>query len=317
MRRLAAPRTDTDASLAAATELLGAELPDPRFGDDAYLRWLYLDNPCGRGFWGNRLEDGRLMGHYAVIPQNYRATDRPVRMVFSLNAVTRSEGQRRGHFVSIGEEVYERAREWGADGVIGVSNDNSTPPVVKKLDFRLLGPLPVKVIVPCASIGDGWEHHEISGSFLDSAEFDRLAVGLDHLPRWGWRNRWTPEYLHWRLSSPNSAGWHLHADDDFVVVSTRSETGPLPVAVILKLMARRKAGRWLSGQRAVSAVCRHLRTPLAIYAGFNADVRVYGVQPPRRLQPAPLNLIYRELSSAAPKLGFRLDTFEFLDFDAY
>lgn len=312
-----APRTDDAASLAAATELLGAELPDPRFEDDAYLRWLYLDNPCGRGFWGNRLEDDRLMGHYAVIPQCYRSPAGPVRMVFSLNAVTRSEGQRRGHFVSIGEEVYERAREWGADGVIGVSNDNSTPPVVKKLDFRLMGPLPVKVTVPRGSTGHSWEHHEICGPFLDSADFDRLAVGLDRAPRWGWRNRWTPEYLHWRLSSPNSAGWHLHADDNLVVVSTRSEAGPLPVAVILKLMARRQVRERLSGRVAVNAVCHHLRTPLAVYAGFNADVRVPGVQPPRRIQPAPLNLIYRGLSAAAPNLGFRLDTFEFLDFDAY
>jgi hypothetical protein len=56
---------------------------------------------------------------------------------------------------------------------------------------------------------------------------------------------------------------------------------------------------------------------MAIYAGFNAHVRVRGIRPPRRLQPSPLNLIYRSLSPDAPKVSFTLDTFEFLDMDAY
>ena len=56
---------------------------------------------------------------------------------------------------------------------------------------------------------------------------------------------------------------------------------------------------------------------VAVYAGFNRQVPVRGVRPPRRLLPAPLNLIYRSLSTEAPKETFVLDTFEFLDRDAY
>ena len=69
--------------------------------------------------------------------------------------------------------------------------------------------------------------------------------------------------------------------------------------------------------RLIGAVCRAHGAPMAVYAGFNSRVSVHGVHPPRRLQPAPLNLIYRSLGDAAPKLTFRLDTFEFLDMDAY
>ena len=67
----------------------------------------------------------------------------------------------------------------------------------------------------------------------------------------------------------------------------------------------------------IAAIGRYHRAPMAVYAGFNARVRVRGVRPPRRLQPAPLNLIYRSLTDRAPQHGFRLDTFEFLDMDAY
>jgi len=54
-----------------------------------------------------------------------------------------------------------------------------------------------------------------------------------------------------------------------------------------------------------------------VYAGFNRQVPLRGVHPPRRFLPAPLNLIYRGLSPEAPKETFVLDTFEFLDMDAY
>jgi hypothetical protein len=46
-------------------------------------------------------------------------------------------------------------------------------------------------------------------------------------------------------------------------------------------------------------------------------VTVRGIAPPRRLLPAPLNLIVKSLDDAIPQDDFVLDTYEFLDMDAY
>jgi hypothetical protein len=74
----------------------------------------------------------------------------------------------------------------------------------------------------------------------------------------------------------------------------------------------------VSGAPFVTAACRHHRAPVCVYAGFNAFARVRGIPPPRRLQPSPLNVVYKELDATrAPAASFRLDTFEFLDMDAY
>jgi hypothetical protein len=54
-----------------------------------------------------------------------------------------------------------------------------------------------------------------------------------------------------------------------------------------------------------------------VYAGFNARVRVRGVQLPLKLRPVPLNLLYKSLSDDVPQDTFELDTYEFLDMDAY
>jgi len=308
-------RSDTEATLVEATDLLNIELPDRRWSDESHLAWLYGANPFGPGVVGFRRSGDRLDAHYANIPQRYRTPNGEMNMMFSLNAVTRSVAQRQGHFWSIAEEVYERAAvECGAYGVIGVSNDNSTPPVVKKLDFRLLGPLPVRII-PRGPAAEAVAHWPVDAAWL-SSEAAEVLDGLDHPVSWGWRNRMTREYLTWRLSSPNTEPFHIHVSADLIAISVPSHLGPLAAAVVVKLIPRVDR-RVMSAGPVISAICAHHGAAFAVYAGFNGRVPVRGFRPPRRLQPAPLNLIYRSLDQRAAKHDFRLETFEFLDMDAY
>jgi hypothetical protein len=299
------------------TELLNAELPDPRFVDDRYLTWLYDENPFGPAIQAKADEDGVRVAHYALIPQTYRNAAGPAPLLFSLNAVTRSTAQKRGYWVRLGNEVFEGATSQGRKLVIGVPNENSTPGAVRRLGYRLIGPMPVRVVVPLAGTG-GWESHDVDASFLAGARFAELAAHVDEYEAVGWTNSYTPEHLRWRLARPHIA-YALHADEDLVAVSTRSHFGPLPVAVVLKLLPRgpRAAADTLSARGAVAAACRHHRAPVAVYAGFNALVPVHGIRPPRRLQPAPLNLVVHSFSDEVPQETFTLDTFEFLDLDAY
>ena len=84
------------------TELLDAELPSPRFVDDAYLHWLYDENPFGPAIQRAVDDDGVRVAHYAVVPQRYRDPDGVVPAGFSLNAVVRSGTQRQGWFRKLG-----------------------------------------------------------------------------------------------------------------------------------------------------------------------------------------------------------------------
>ena len=299
------------------TELLDAELPDPRFVDDRYLAWLYDENPDGPAIQAAADEDGVRVAHYALVPQTYRNAAGPAPFLFSLNAVTRRGTQRKGYWSELGLRVFAEATAQGRQMVIGVPNEKSTPGAVKYLSYRFLGPMPVKVAVPTGA-GRGWEHHVVDEAFLDGPRFAELAADLDQHEAVHWTNSYGPEQLRWRLARPHG-GYHLHVDEDLVVVSTRSAFGPVPMAVILKLFPRgpRTVGQPLSARRAVAAVCRYHRAPAAVYAGFNALVRVRGIHPPHRLRPAPLNLVVHSFSDEVPQETFRLDTFEFLDLDAY
>lgn len=298
------------------TELLGAELPDPRFVDHRYLRWLYDENPHGAAFTESADDGGRRVAHYGLVPQVYRDRDGPAPFVFSLNAVTRSGIQRKGYFTTLGQAVYARAQEAGIRVVVGVSNEKSTPPVVQKLGWRLYCPLPVKVLLPLGRAAE-WTNHVVDDELLASPWFADLASELDDHPAEGWTNCYTLEHLRWRLASPNNPGFALHVGPDLVAISTRSHAGPVPMVVLLKLLPRHGGDRARGGRPAVVAACRHHRAPAAVYAGWNRWVRVRGVSPPRRMLPAPLNLIVKSLDPGIGQDTLVLDTYEFLDMDAY
>jgi hypothetical protein len=297
------------------TELLQAELPAARYVDAAYLRWLYDENPYGPAIQRAVDDDGVRVAHYALIPQRYRGRDGVVPAAFSLHAVVRSGTQRKGYFQTIGAEIYEEAAATGWQFSTGVCNDKSIGAVVKYMGWKTPGPLPVKLCVPLHT-GRGVTSYAVDDAFLAGTRCTELTGGLDDFPVEQWTNSYTPEYLRWRLACP-STQFAIHANDDLVAITTTDVRFGVRAAVVLKLLRRTDGPTPIAADAMIAAACRFHRAPYAVYAGFNRRVRVRGIQPPRRLQPSPLHLILRSLSPAVDQQALAVDTFEFLDMDAY
>ena len=297
------------------TELLARELPAARYVDATYLHWLYDENPFGPAIQRSVEEDGVHVAHYALIPQRYRGPDGVVPAAFSLHAVTRSGTQRKGYFQKLGAEIYAEAADAGWQLSTGVCNDKSIGAVVKYMGWKTPGPLPVKL---CARglKGRGIESHLVDAEFRDGYRFAEITTGLDDFPVDHYTNSYTTEYLRWRLACP-STEYAIHADDDLVAISTHDTRFGVRAAVILKLFRRTGGHDPIRADTMVGAACRFHHAPYAVYAGFNRRVTVRGIQPPRRLQPSPLHLILRSLSPAVDQETLAVDTFEFLDMDAY
>ena len=313
--------SDDQKILDDATALLDAELPDPRFVSPDYLRWAYRDNPLGRAIERHQIAvaggEPRLVAHYANMPRVYRgpAGERS-NGAWSQNAVVHRDHQRTRHFSRIGLEIYDEAGERGWSFVVGVTNKKSTGAVVKYMGWRLAGPLPVRVIAPLGRGARRIRHIEVSADFLDSAEFEDFAANVDRHRVGGWATDYTPEVLRWRLACPQTR-YHLHITDDAALITTRSAAGPIPACVVLKIFPMTSGNATVDATRAVRSATRRHRGAFAVYAGFNGSARVRGVRPPRRLQPSPLNLIVRRLDPGVDQNAITLDTFEFLDMDAY
>ena len=314
-------RSDEAALLDAATALLDGELPDPRFVSNDYLRWAYRENPLGRA-WERHQEvaagsDTKLVAHYANMPRRYRGprgdcTDG----AWSLNAVVHHDHQRARHFTRIGLEIYEEAAADGRSFVVGVTNEKSTGAVVKYMGWRLAGPLPVRVVQPVGRGRGRMSHTEADAAWLGSTAFDDFAATVDRHPVAGWATDYTSDVLRWRLACPQTR-YFVHQADDVALITTLSRLGPVPACVVLKAFPTVGGNATVDATRAIRSATRFHRAGFAVYAGFNASVTVRGIRPPRRLQPSPLNLIIRHLDPTVDQDAITLDTFEFLDMDAY
>ena len=313
---------DDDAVLADTTDLLRAELPDPRLVDDtAYLRWSYRENPSGPAWERyHYIEDPDsgpplLVAHYVISARRFRGPEgRQCEGALSQHSVTRSGYQRAGHFTRLGLETYAEAGDAGRDFVAGVANEMSTPAFIKYLDWRLAGPLPVRVIPPLGRGRRDLSHAEVSANWLENGGFDDLAAAVDRHPVAAWSTDWTAETLRWRLACPFARYW-VHANDDLALVTTRTIYKKLPATVVLKIFPLSPGP--VPATKAIRSAALWHRSAFAVYAGFNPAVTVRGIKPPRRLQPSPLNLIVRSLNPALDNNGIDFDTFELLDMDAY
>lgn len=323
----------TALDLRSAAALLHDAFPLPLFAGEAYLRWLYHENPNGPAIVGDvDDDDGQRVAHLGLVPQVWRSPEGNARFLLALNAVhavrryvrhertAKREARRRITLASLAAALYQRAARAGYVGVFGVPNARSTPTFIRKQGFRLMRPLPVRVCLPVPSWRGSVESFDVDPRFLRGDRFGAMVAGLDELPVERWVQHTSTQWLRWRLARP-LARYALHCGPAGIAVSTDEVRGGMRFAVILKLYPRPGAG-WEGDRRILAndlvfAACKFHRTPFAVYAGFNRHMTVWGVSVPRRYLPAPLNLSILSLSPGLDQASFDVDTYEFLDGDQY
>ncbi len=301
----------------ATSRMLHVVFEDERFADVGYLNWLYNESPVGNAVAVDlQDEQGVVFGHGAAIPQNFRSDDRDTRFVQIVNIGRLDERAGENLFANELLNYIPYVLEQGVTGGFGVTNAKSTSPAMSLdgLGATLVCQLPVKVLLPSPLWRKGVVTYDVTPDFLESKTFVELCSDLDQHPASGFTQRWNVDQLRWRLSRPNTR-YALHASNNVVAISTRSSAKGLPIAVMMKMLPRYGSRGPLPAEALVTAACRYHRAPVSLYVGFNAHLPMRGVTVPRRLLPAPLNLLFLTLSDI-DQASFAFDTFELLDFDA-
>jgi GNAT superfamily N-acetyltransferase len=149
------------------------------FGKE-YMEWLYRDNPFGEAVGFDAYDGEVLAAHYVTTPVNYAYNGRQWKGLLSLNTATHPDYQGKGLFTKLAGETYNYASQNGYEFVIGVANQNSTHGFLKKLDFKLISPLDVYLI-----LGSGVETKVSSDSLFTSSTDDT--------------------YIKWRMKNPQTS----------------------------------------------------------------------------------------------------------------
>jgi len=305
-------------SIDQVTALLQEVYPDADFSEH-YLHWLYEQAPDGVRDGADHIEQDKVLGHYALVPQVWRRGSNTHRMALVVNLAVSRKATRKGIaniFIRLGREAYDRARDAGIEAVHGIANSNSTLGVTKRLRMTPIMSLPVIAGVVFPSVSARTTSYPADRQFLDSRMFEELVASIDHSTDDRTCQEWTLPKLRWRLSSPRTA-YAIHVADSGILTSCVTHHPRLPIAVALKFLPRQGAGI-IKTYQLLAAAARFHRTPFFIYAGINSFAKVIGVRLPRRMLPSPLNLSYLGLANSMPAgPQMRYAVFEFLDFDAY
>jgi GNAT superfamily N-acetyltransferase len=245
-----------------------------------YLRWLYLDNPCGRVIGVDALAEGQVVAHYAVVPVDVSYGGTQLRACWSLNTATHPSYQGQGLFVKLANMTYELAKGAHCLAVIGVANQNSVQGFVRRLGFAHLGHVTV-------ALGFG-------------------AVRLTD-PEHSMHRYWPTQLLTWRLKNP-SRTYYVHGDGRETWIYT--SVGPARTPVLL--------GYAVDGRRATDGLPALPRLSLLqpkMLLGYGTKTMGVVMPVPQRLLPSPWHVIFRPLSDFKNDkvplgiLGIDLDTF--------
>lgn len=304
--------TENERTLALLREVL----PSPRWDTTEFLDWVYDHNPVGPLLPSNVDRDEQRVCHIGGVPMPLRSSDLDGTALLLLNSSTSPEEQRHGTYAKTILRLNEMCRDLGHLGLFGVTNAESTGPVLRGAGASWQCSLPVHLFVPWR-LSNQVTSRAATSAWLASDEFTGVAGRLDRHPTRDLTYRWSAELLRWRLGFPG-ADYSIHWSDKLVSVSTRSDFRGIPVTVMLKFLPREGQTGPLSPRSHIAAACRHHRTPVALYAGINRHVPVSGIRLAQDRLPAPLNLVMLSAQTdALPQHRFLFDTFEFLDFDAF
>jgi hypothetical protein len=279
------------ASTASARDLdevagLLREVFDAHRDWNADLAWQYIENPCGPARYVNaRAEDGKLVGHYAVIPAPpFRDPQfRHIRPFVSLNTAVHPSAQGKGIFKATANALYSALRSEAPSVVVGVANANSVNGFLRSLGFTGLGELSLRVYLP-------WQ--------TPTADVPRL-LDVD------------APFLKWRANRPG-CDYRVAPKQGALVRFMRR--GGIPVEALLS--THLSAGLLESLPVPRRAFWRSVFGPLRLYA--NSSEGRGGITVPKRLRPSPLHMICRVLAddgSDALVEHVRGRLFEFVDFD--
>lgn len=272
----------TNTANAEHAALLANVFEKPALFTPAFIQWQYADNPAGPIVGYNAMAGSVIAAHYVTQPFYAMLDGAKAKGLLSLNTATHVDHRGKGLFTQLADKTYEAAAAEGFDFVIGVANQNSVHGFTKKLGFQLVGQLYARV---------GMGHPPTINTSIN-VQYERI---------------WDAPMLNWRLANPSNAYLTAHGKAD----SFYSKTHIPFIKSHLITVDKDLVNVPLQGTGF---------NPLTLYIGVDAGIKFRGsmfVNIPNKFRPAPLFLIFKDLTGNNKQLNFENIRFRLLDFDAY
>lgn len=250
-----------------------------------FLKWYYLLNPNGPALTNNAFFDGKIIGHYALIPIKIKLYEKEFDA--GLSVFTAIDENFRGLYLfnKLANKTFDLAKEKGKEFIVGVSNQISTKLFVRYFKFKLISQLDVKF-----GIGK-----------------TKKLEGLNNF-----KVLWNEKSLSWRLKNPRfNYKSNLHKNEFFVYNNFYK---------FFKIeMGRFSKNQFLDTFKNYENIFNFSLFNLWIGLGnYNWENTMY-FNFPEILKPAPLNFIIKDISGENHNLSINKESIDFqlIDFDIF
>jgi GNAT superfamily N-acetyltransferase len=283
-----APAAVDDEGIRRHLSLFAQAFPGTAAYSEAYLRWLYRENPDGSVIGFDAFDSGESIATYVCIPCWVEREREPVKALLSLNTATHPRYRGQGLFTKLAEMTYDRAQQLGFGVVFGVANQNSVHGFSTKLGFQNVCGLDARIGVGRFPSGD-------VSAVRSRSTFHR---------------QWSDDALLWRLANPKNRLSLTPVARGGAVITGRTQYPGISVQATLFQDLSSGLG---STDAPVPGSFLHVSLGLE---PASSSLCGLSVSIPDRLKPSPLRLIYKSLRGR-DQIDSRATLFRFIDFDPY
>jgi len=125
--------------------IYGEELEPEKESLD-FWKWEFLENPFGEAFINIAKVDKKVVGHYAVVPLEYKLINKMVKVGLVVDVMTHPHYQRQGMFVSLGKSSMNWIRNNGYAFSTGYPYKENVMPGHKKVGWKEIFDLDIHII---------------------------------------------------------------------------------------------------------------------------------------------------------------------------
>ena len=112
--------------------------PSEQYDRDGWMRWwrwMYKENPAGKGLIWLAEDKDKIVGQYAVIPVAMKSAAQVILGAQSIATMTHPDYRRQGMFEELARITYHEAAKAGIRIIYGFPNQFSRPGFINKLDW--------------------------------------------------------------------------------------------------------------------------------------------------------------------------------------
>lgn len=197
--------------------------------DSRFWKWFNMQNPYGSTFARVAVRDGKILGHYSVLPRKVYVGSRPLMAGLAVHAAVMPGERNLNTILRLCHEVYEDCRKAGMAFVYGFPNDRIWLVKTRLLDWKSVSDF-TWLSVPISDLRERFPDRDGANiRVITKFNENHVQIWVHLIKDYIICDR-SAEFLNWRFQDHPEITYQMYEDSD--------QIGSLSGYIVLKVYQR-------------------------------------------------------------------------------